>query len=84
MIEMGNLKEALNFMCSSDFWRMALFWNIALLFSYFQLLKRRIFGSKSSSCSSSNYSWNSSHRPICVITGVSHSLLSKESLLETV
>lgn len=75
-MEMEKLKEALHFICSSDFLRMALFWNVALLSSYFQLLKGRIFGSKSTTSfsSSSNHSSNaSSHRPICVITGVSHS-----------
>ncbi|ESQ36105.1 hypothetical protein EUTSA_v10007998mg [Eutrema salsugineum] len=66
---MEKLKEALHFTCSSNFWRMALFWNIALLFSYFELLKRRIYGSKSSYSSSSNHSWNTSQRPICIVTG---------------
>ncbi|CAH8265876.1 unnamed protein product [Arabidopsis lyrata] len=69
---MNLMKEALRFICSSNFWRMALFWNIALLFSYFQLLKKSIFGSKSSSssCSKSNHS----HTPICVITGATSGL----------
>ncbi|EFH49317.1 hypothetical protein ARALYDRAFT_908118 [Arabidopsis lyrata subsp. lyrata] len=39
---MENLKDALRFICSCYFWRMALFWNIAL----FQLLKKSIFGSE--------------------------------------
>ena len=73
---MEKLKEALHFICSSDFLRMALFWNFALLSSYFQLLKGRFFGSKSttsfSSSSSSMNTSSSSQRPICVITGVSH------------
>ncbi|KAJ4882393.1 NAD(P)-binding Rossmann-fold superfamily protein [Raphanus sativus] len=70
MMEVEKLKEALRFICSSDFLRMALFWNLALLSSYFQLLKRRIFGSKPTSFSSSS----SSHRPICVITGATSGL----------
>ncbi|KAH0861619.1 hypothetical protein HID58_089880 [Brassica napus] len=77
-MEMEKLKEALHFICSSDFLRMALFWNFALIYSYFQLLKGRIFGSKSTtsfSSSSSNHSSNaSSHRPICVITGATSGL----------
>lgn len=73
-MEVEKVKEALRFICSSDFLRMALFWNLALISSYFQLLKRRIFGSKPTSFSSSSSSLNtsSSHRPICVITGASH------------
>ncbi|KAL1201492.1 Short-chain dehydrogenase TIC 32 [Cardamine amara subsp. amara] len=71
---MEKLKQTLCFISSSDFWRMALFWNMALLFSYFQLLKKRIFGSKSSSSSCSKHSWNSSHKPICVITGATSGL----------
>uniref|UniRef100_A0A1J3K2G2 Short-chain dehydrogenase TIC 32, chloroplastic n=1 Tax=Noccaea caerulescens TaxID=107243 RepID=A0A1J3K2G2_NOCCA len=72
MMQMENLKEALRFICSSDFWRMALFWNTALVYSYFQLHKRRIFGPKSSP--RSNHSWNTSHRPLCVITGATSGL----------
>ncbi|CAH8379589.1 unnamed protein product [Eruca vesicaria subsp. sativa] len=73
MMEMEKLKEALHFICSSDFLRMALFWNFALIYSYFQLLKRSIFGSKSTSFSSSSIN-TSSHRPICVITGATSGL----------
>ncbi|CAN7141912.1 unnamed protein product [Brassica rapa subsp. narinosa] len=77
-MEMEKLKEALHFICSSDFLRMALFWNFALLSSYFQLLKGRIFGSKSttsfSSSSSSMNTSSSSQRPICVITGATSGL----------
>ncbi|KAL0888678.1 hypothetical protein Bca101_012661 [Brassica carinata] len=70
MMEVEKLKEALHFICSSDFLRMALFWNFALLSSYFQLLKGRIFGSKSTSFMNTC----SSHRPICVITGATSGL----------
>ncbi|XP_009122637.1 short-chain dehydrogenase TIC 32, chloroplastic [Brassica rapa] len=77
-MEMEKLKEALRFTCSSDFLRMALFWNFALLSSYFQLLKGRFFGSKSttsfSSSSSSMNTSSSSQRPICVITGATSGL----------
>ena len=80
---MEKLKEALRFTCSSDFLRMALFWNFALLSSYFQLLKGRIFGSKSTTSFSSSSSMNtssSSHKPVCVITGVSHFSLSSPNV----
>jgi hypothetical protein len=70
---MENLKEALRFICSSNFWRMVLFWNIALLFSYFQLLKKSIFAPKSSSSSSCS-KFNHSHTPVCVITGATSGL----------
>ena len=82
-MEMEKLKEALHFICSSDFLRMALFWNFALLSSYFQLLKGRIFGSKSTTSFSSSSSMNtssSSHKPVCVITGVSHFSLSSPNV----
>ncbi|EOA21336.1 hypothetical protein CARUB_v10001696mg [Capsella rubella] len=69
---MKKLKEAFTFICSSDVWRMALLWTIALLFSYFQLLKNTIFGSKSTTSSSSNHSHT--HRPVCVITGATSGL----------
>ncbi|CAN8257208.1 unnamed protein product [Cochlearia groenlandica] len=72
MMQMKKMKGALRFIFSSNFWRMALFWNIALVYSYLKLLKFWIFSSKSSSPSSSSFSnhpWNTTHRPICVITG---------------
>lgn len=68
---MTEVKEAFRFVCSSEFWRMLLFWSICLVSSYFQLLKARIFGSKSKSISGSINPHNGSSRPICVITGVS-------------
>ncbi|XP_010490903.1 PREDICTED: dehydrogenase/reductase SDR family member on chromosome X-like [Camelina sativa] len=73
---MEKLKEALSFICSYSFLRMALFWHTALLFSYFQLLKSSLFRSKSSSsssCSTHSLTTNS-HRPVCVITGATSGL----------
>jgi len=77
---MREVKEVLCFVCSSEFWRMVLFWNIALVSSYFQLLKARIFGSKSTSISGSINPQNGSSRPICVITGVSEVMVQKSTI----
>ncbi|KAG7602400.1 putative NADP-retinol dehydrogenase [Arabidopsis thaliana] len=71
---MREVKEVLCFVCSSEFWRMVLFWNIALVSSYFQLLKARIFSSKSTPISGSINPQNGSSRPICVITGATSGL----------
>ncbi|CAN8300081.1 unnamed protein product [Cochlearia groenlandica] len=70
---MKEVKEAFRFLCSSDLWTMCL-WSIALVSSYLQLLKARIFGSKSTPKSVSIYPHNGSLRPICVITGATSGL----------
>ncbi|VVB14673.1 unnamed protein product [Arabis nemorensis] len=71
---MKDVKDAFRFVCSSDFWRMGLFWSFALVSSYLQLLKARIFGSKSTPISVSSNSVVGSSRPICVITGATSGL----------
>ncbi|XP_010543515.1 PREDICTED: short-chain dehydrogenase TIC 32, chloroplastic [Tarenaya hassleriana] len=63
------MKAALHFVCSLEFWRMALFWTIALILSYLQLLKRRVFSPRTGSPSCRIRSSTGSLRPICVITG---------------
>ncbi|KAL1205852.1 Short-chain dehydrogenase TIC 32 [Cardamine amara subsp. amara] len=71
---MKEVKEAFRFVCSSELWRMGMFWTMALVSSYFQLLKAMIFGSKYTSISSSINLHNGSFRPICVITGATSAL----------
>ncbi|XP_020876594.1 dehydrogenase/reductase SDR family member on chromosome X isoform X2 [Arabidopsis lyrata subsp. lyrata] len=66
---MKEVKEAFCFVCSSECWRMVLFWSIALVSSYLQLLRARVFGSKATPISCSINPHNGSSRPICVITG---------------
>ncbi|EOA20857.1 hypothetical protein CARUB_v10001194mg [Capsella rubella] len=66
---MKEVKEAFRFVCSSELWRMALVWSISLVSSYFQLLRAKIFGSRSIPISCSINPHNVSSRPICVITG---------------
>lgn len=73
---MKEVKEAFCFVCSSECWRMVLFWSIALVSSYLQLLRARVFGSKATPISCSINPHNGSSRPICVITGVSEVLFT--------
>ncbi|XAR70515.1 NADP-retinol dehydrogenase [Bertholletia excelsa] len=40
------LKDASNFVCSAEFWRMALSWSLSLLLSYLQLFARTFFSRK--------------------------------------
>ncbi|XP_061358263.1 uncharacterized protein LOC133302496 [Gastrolobium bilobum] len=63
----------LHFVCSLQFWRMALLWTFSILFSHYQLLKASIFSQKLISyprCSPST----STLRPVCVITGATSGL----------
>ncbi|KFK25831.1 hypothetical protein AALP_AA8G167600 [Arabis alpina] len=53
---------------------MGLFWSVALVSSYFHLLKARIFGSKSTPVSTSSSPMIGSSRPICIITGATSGL----------
>ncbi|XP_068649458.1 uncharacterized protein [Aristolochia californica] len=64
---MGLVLEALQFVCSIEFWRMAVLWPLALLFSYLRLL----FGKVSSF---PRRSLDPSLRPVCIITGATSGL----------
>ena len=66
------LKEALRFVLSVEFWRIAVLWTISLLTSYFQLHSRRLFSRKAQSYPRCHPPISESLRPVCVITGVSH------------
>uniref|UniRef100_A0A2P2KR81 Dehydrogenase/reductase SDR family member on chromosome X homolog isoform X2 n=1 Tax=Rhizophora mucronata TaxID=61149 RepID=A0A2P2KR81_RHIMU len=70
------LMEAVNFVCSLQFWRMAVSWTISLVASYFQLFSRRLFDGGScrySHCVPPRIGSNS-NRPICIITGATSGL----------
>ncbi|RWR72487.1 dehydrogenase/reductase SDR family member on chromosome X [Cinnamomum micranthum f. kanehirae] len=69
---MGLNRETLQFICSMEFWRMAVFWTISLIFSYFQLLLNAL--SPSSPSSYPRRSPDPSTKPICIITGASSGL----------
>lgn len=69
---MKELKKALSFSCTLECWRMAIFWTLSLVISYFQLFLQRILTGKSNAyprCPSPRIGKNG---PICIITGVSY------------
>ncbi|PKI69485.1 hypothetical protein CRG98_010118 [Punica granatum] len=79
------LREVLLFVCSVEFWRMAVLWSIALITSYFQLLLQSLHIQKSYSYPRRSPE-TSAFRPVCIITGATSGLgaaaaraLSKES-----
>ncbi|XP_043707160.1 short-chain dehydrogenase TIC 32 A, chloroplastic-like isoform X2 [Telopea speciosissima] len=73
---------ALNFVCSVEFWRMAVFWTLALVNSYLQLFSRAFFFRISRSyprCSPRPTATSISKtiaptRPLCIITGATSGL----------
>ncbi|XWS14270.1 hypothetical protein CRYUN_Cryun36dG0108300 [Craigia yunnanensis] len=68
------LKEALCFVLSVEFWRMAVLWTISLFTSYFQLNSRRLFSRKAQSYPRCHPPISESLRPVCVITGATSGL----------
>lgn len=81
-MEFMELREAFYFICSLEFWRMAIFWTLSLIISYLQLFAHRIFSVKSKRCLHSSppllpqatrsvpSATDAFRRPICIITGV--------------
>lgn len=83
------LWRAFFFLCSPQFWRMALLWTFSILYSYYQLFKdslshsqyfKPLIPEKCSLFSQKLVSYprcspfTTTFRPVCVITGVSLSL----------
>ncbi|XVF38946.1 hypothetical protein REPUB_Repub20aG0146500 [Reevesia pubescens] len=68
------LKEALLFVLSVDFWRMAVLWTISLLTSYFQLHSNSFFSRKAQSYPRCHPPISDSLRPVCIITGATSGL----------
>ena len=66
---MKDLWRALFFICSIQFWRMALLWTFSVAYSHFQLLKDSLFSQKIVPYPRSSPSTFPT-RPVCVITGV--------------
>ncbi|KAB1213123.1 Dehydrogenase/reductase SDR family member on chromosome X [Morella rubra] len=64
---MKELGDALHFICSLEFWRMAVFWTLSLLISYCRLLFSPHIKSYAR-CSPAASPIN--NKPICIITGV--------------
>ena len=78
------------FLCSVQFWRMALLWSFSILFSYYQLFKaslsqcqlvKQVILDKCPFFSQKLVSYprcspfTSNFRPVCVVTGVSRSFI---------
>uniref|UniRef100_A0A7N0ZYE7 Uncharacterized protein n=1 Tax=Kalanchoe fedtschenkoi TaxID=63787 RepID=A0A7N0ZYE7_KALFE len=64
-----NLKDAVKFICTVEFWRMAICWTLSLLVSYFHLLflkPRRPLPRRSIA--------DATARPVCIITGATSGL----------
>ncbi|GAA0143595.1 dehydrogenase [Lithospermum erythrorhizon] len=68
---MIQMKEAFSFLCSSQFWRMALKWTFSLIISYIQLISQNIFSTKPKCYPQTTPSLKT---PICIITGASSGL----------
>ncbi|EOY06868.1 Rossmann-fold NAD(P)-binding domain-containing protein isoform 2 [Theobroma cacao] len=68
------LKEALRFVLSAEFWRMGVLWTISLLASYLQLYTNRLFSRKAQSYPRCHPPISPSLRPVCVITGATSGL----------
>ncbi|KAL5833242.1 hypothetical protein ACOSQ3_016916 [Xanthoceras sorbifolium] len=68
------LKEVLHFVCSVEFWRMAVLWTVSLLSSYMQLLVQRLFVHRSNSHIRCIPPTTGLMRPVCIITGATSGL----------
>ncbi|GER48892.1 NAD(P)-binding Rossmann-fold superfamily protein [Striga asiatica] len=71
--------ESFYFMCSVQFWRMALLWTLSLIFSYLDLFTQRFMTSKLklyprySPKGSANFN-SPAGKPVCIITGATSGL----------
>ncbi|KAL3522637.1 hypothetical protein ACH5RR_015471 [Cinchona calisaya] len=80
-MEAKELREAFRFVCSTEFWRMAILWTLSLVISYLQLFAQRFFTEKSKSYAHysspsvpSASTKDSITRPVCIITGATSGL----------
>ncbi|OMO59161.1 Short-chain dehydrogenase/reductase SDR [Corchorus olitorius] len=67
-------KEAVHFVFSVEFWRMAVFWTFSLLASYLQLYSKGLFSRKAQAYPRCHPPISESMRPVCVITGATSGL----------
>ncbi|KAJ4719101.1 Short-chain dehydrogenase/reductase family protein [Melia azedarach] len=73
-IVMKELKEVLHFVCSVEFWRMAVLWTFALLTSYFQLFVQSFFHREANSYMRCVPPTTGIRRPVCIVTGATSGL----------
>jgi len=69
---MREVKKALRFILTVEFWRMGIFWTLSLVMSYFQLFWQRVFTKKPNAYPRCPPQRIGTKKPICVITGVSY------------
>ncbi|XP_071922080.1 uncharacterized protein [Coffea arabica] len=82
----STVTEAFHFVCSSQFWRMAIFWTLSLIISYLQSFAQRFVAAQSISYVYSSppslpqatrsvpSATNALRTPICIITGATSGL----------
>ncbi|KAJ6423080.1 hypothetical protein OIU84_024082 [Salix udensis] len=66
---MREVKKALSFILSVEFWRMGIFWTLSLAMSYFQLFWQRVCTKKPNAYPRCPPRRIGTKKPICVITG---------------
>ncbi|KAH9752369.1 hypothetical protein KPL71_014659 [Citrus sinensis] len=71
---MKELKAVIHFVCSVEFWRMALLWPVSLLTSHFQLLFQNLFPRKSNPYKRCVPPITGIKRPVCIVTGATSGL----------
>ncbi|XP_044477540.1 dehydrogenase/reductase SDR family member on chromosome X-like isoform X1 [Mangifera indica] len=71
---MNELKGILHFICSVQFWRMAVLWTLSVLTSYWQLFVQRLFSQKACCFTRQLPPTTGRTRPVCVITGATSGL----------
>ncbi|XP_038687413.1 short-chain dehydrogenase TIC 32, chloroplastic-like isoform X2 [Tripterygium wilfordii] len=73
-MRMEELWEAVNFICSMEFLKMAVLWTMSLLTSYIQLFVPRLFGQKTTVYPRCLPQMRGSIRPVCIVTGATSGL----------
>ncbi|XP_052298328.1 uncharacterized protein LOC102614094 isoform X7 [Citrus sinensis] len=74
LLVMKELKAVIHFVCSVEFWRMALLWPVSLLTSHFQLLFQNLFPRKSNPYKRCVPPITGIKRPVCIVTGATSGL----------
>lgn len=78
MMAIKELWNALQFICSVEFWRMSVFWTLSLLVSYCRLL----LAPKSESYPRCPPATLINNKPVCIITGVISSSYFSPDLMD--
>lgn len=74
LLVMEELKAVIHFVCSVEFWRMALLWTVSLLTSHFKLLFQSLFTRKSNPYKRCVPPTTGIKRPVCIVTGATSGL----------